>query len=60
METIIKQAEEIKLRAQDTAKRLYDEYKPLKVEVDRLRREYLGLERLTDLHEEEPDLISPE
>ncbi|XP_034253312.1 zinc finger C4H2 domain-containing protein [Thrips palmi] len=60
METVIKQAEESRNRALDTAKRIHDDYRPLKHDVDRLRREYLGLDRLPDLHEEEGDLISPD
>lgn len=60
METVIKQAEESRNRALDTAKRIHDDYRPLKHDIDRLRREYLGLDRLPDLHEEEGDLISSE
>ncbi|KAK3918180.1 Zinc finger C4H2 domain-containing protein [Frankliniella fusca] len=60
METVIKQAEESRNRALDTAKRIHDDYRPLKHDVDRLRREYLGLDRLPDLHEEEADLITPD
>ncbi|XP_063234828.1 zinc finger C4H2 domain-containing protein isoform X2 [Bacillus rossius redtenbacheri] len=60
METVIKQAEEARNRALDTAKRVHEEYRPLKMDVDRLRRDYLGLDRLPDLHEEERDLITPD
>jgi hypothetical protein len=60
MENVIKQAEESRNRALDTAKRIHEEYRPLKLDIDRMRREYLGLERLPELHEEEGDLITPE
>lgn len=60
METVIKQAEESRNRALDTAKRVHEDYRPLKHDIDRLRREYLGLDRLPELHEEEGDLISSE
>ncbi|XP_071439794.1 zinc finger C4H2 domain-containing protein [Hetaerina americana] len=60
MENVIKQAEESRNRALETAKRLHDEYRPLKHDIDRMRREYLGLERLPELHEEEADLITPD
>lgn len=60
METVIKQSEQARNRALDTAKRLHAEYGPIKAEVDRLRQSCLGLERLPELHEEEPGLITPE
>lgn len=60
MEGVIKNAEEGRLRSVNTAARLHEEYLPLKSEVDRLRRECLGLERLPDLHEEEGCNIPPE
>ncbi|XP_049845843.1 zinc finger C4H2 domain-containing protein isoform X2 [Schistocerca gregaria] len=60
MENVIKQSEECRNRALDTAKRIHEEYRPLKLEIDRMRREYLGLERLPELHEEEGDLITPD
>lgn len=60
IENVIKQAEESRNRSLDTAKRIHEEYRPLKLDVDRMRREYLGLERLPELHEEEGDLITPE
>lgn len=60
MESVIKQAEENRLRALNVANRLHEEYVPLKVEVDHMRREYLGLERLPELHEEEGTVITPE
>lgn len=60
MEGVIKNSEENRARALNTANRIHDEYKPLKAEIDRLRRDCLGLERLPDLHEEEGTLISAE
>ncbi|GLH10225.1 Zinc finger C4H2 domain-containing protein [Gryllus bimaculatus] len=60
MENVIKQSEESRNRALDTAKRIHEEYRPLKLDIDRMRRDYLGLERLPELHEEEGDLITPD
>lgn len=60
MEGVIKQAEESRVRSMNTASRLHEEYLPLKAEVDRLRRECLGIERLPELHEEEGSIITPE
>jgi len=58
METTIKQAEEERSRSLDAAKQLYEDYRPLKDEVDGLRGR-LGLEPLTDVNEEE-DKITPQ
>ncbi|KAH3829589.1 hypothetical protein DPMN_102815 [Dreissena polymorpha] len=58
METTIKQAEEERNRSLENAKLLYDDYKPLKDEVDLMRRR-IGLEPLLDVHDEE-EKISPE
>lgn len=60
METVIKQAEENRIRSINMANRVHEEYVPLKTEVDSMRRDYLGLERLPELHEEEGTIISPE
>lgn len=60
MEGVIKHAEESRVRAISNASRLHEEYLPLKQEVNRLRRECLGLERLPELHEEEGVHISAE
>lgn len=60
METVIKQAEENRQRSNSLANRFHEEYQPLKGEIDGMRREYLGLERLPDLHEEEGSAIPPE
>lgn len=60
MEGVIKNSEENRVRALNTANRIHEEYKPLKAEVDRLRRDCLGLDRLPDLHEEEGSLIAAE
>lgn len=60
MEGVIKNGEESRIRSMSSAARLHEEYLPLKSEVDRLRRDCLGLERLPDLHEEEGSNITPE
>ncbi|KAG5675431.1 hypothetical protein PVAND_005336 [Polypedilum vanderplanki] len=60
METVIKQAEENRQRSIGMANRLHEEFAPLKTEIDTMRREYLGLERLPELHEEEGSIIAPE
>lgn len=60
METVIKQAEENRQRSSGMANRFHEEYIPLKQEIDGLRRDYLGLDRLPDLHEEEGSIITPE
>lgn len=60
MEGVIKQAEESRSRSMSAAVRLHEEYIPLKGEIDRLRRECLGLERLPELHKEEGSTITSE
>lgn len=60
METVIKQSEENRARSLSMANRVHEEYLPLKSEIDHMRREYLGLDRLPDLHEEEGNTITPE
>ncbi|XP_072932407.1 zinc finger C4H2 domain-containing protein isoform X3 [Epargyreus clarus] len=60
METVIKQTEESMGRKLSTASRLHEDYRPLKAEVDLLRRQCLGLDRLPDLHEEEGSPITPD
>lgn len=60
MENVIKKAEEAKNRSIERAKRIYEDYRPLKDDIDRMRRIYLGMENLPELHEEEKDLIPPE
>uniref|UniRef100_A0A6M2DKK7 Putative zinc finger c4h2 domain-containing protein-like isoform x2 n=1 Tax=Xenopsylla cheopis TaxID=163159 RepID=A0A6M2DKK7_XENCH len=60
METVIKQAEESRARSVGLANRLHEDYRPLKSEVDHMRREYLGLDRLPELHEEEGSIITPD
>lgn len=60
METVIKQAEENRGRSLNIANRIHEEYVPLKGEIDHMRREYLGLNPLPDLHEEEGSIISAE
>ena len=53
METVMKQAEEAKRQASDSARRIIDDYGPLKQEVDLMRVELLGLEKLPDVSAEE-------
>lgn len=60
METVIKQTEESMSRKLSAASRLHEDYRPLKAEVDLLRRQCLGLERLPELHEEEGSPVTPE
>lgn len=60
METVIKQAEENRNRSINIANRVHEEYMPLKTEIDHMRREYLGLNPLPELHEEEGSVISAE
>ncbi|GLV43930.1 uncharacterized protein CBL_12774 [Carabus blaptoides fortunei] len=60
MEGVIKNSEESRVRALNTATRIHEEYRPLKAEIDRLRRDCLGLERLPELHEEEGSIITPD
>lgn len=59
MENAIKKAEETRTLALEKAKRKHEEYQTLKFELDRLRQDALGLDRLPELHEEK-DLIKPE
>lgn len=58
METTIKQAEEERNRSLESAKQLYDDYKPMKEEVDMLRSR-IGQPPLPDLNEEE-DKLTPQ
>nr|CAG4642160.1 EOG090X0H8R [Eurycercus lamellatus] len=59
MESVIKQAEDARNKAVEVARHLYNEYRPMKAEVDRTRRECLGLDVLPDLQEEEGSHIPP-
>nr|CAG4638825.1 EOG090X0H8R [Cyclestheria hislopi] len=59
METVIKQAEEARNKAIEVARHLHNEYRPMKADVDRTRRECLGLDVLPDLLEEEGANIPP-
>lgn len=60
METVIKQAEENRSRSLTVANKIHEEYLPLKNEIDHMRREYLGLSPIPDLHEEEGSIITAE
>ena len=57
METTIKQAEEDRNRSLESAKRMYEEYRPLKEDIDRLRNN-IGLDRLPDVTEDDPKLTT--
>lgn len=60
MESVIKHAEEARNRARESAKIIHNnDYQPLKHDIDRMRRDYLGLDRLPELYEIESD-ITPE
>lgn len=52
MENTIKQSEAERERGFDIIRRLHDDYKPLRMEVDRMRLS-LGLEQLPAMEEEE-------
>lgn len=49
METVMKQAEESKRSAGENARRIIEDYAPLKHDVDLMRTELLGLEKLPEL-----------
>eukprot|EP00096_Caligus_rogercresseyi_P002165 TRINITY_DN1411_c0_g2_i2.p1 TRINITY_DN1411_c0_g2~~TRINITY_DN1411_c0_g2_i2.p1 ORF type:complete len:216 (+),score=101.74 TRINITY_DN1411_c0_g2_i2:89-736(+) len=49
METVMKQAEEARRGSQESARRIYEDYGPLKQDVDLMRTELLGLDKLPDL-----------
>ena len=57
METTIKQAEEERNRCIESVKHLYEDYRPLKEDVDGLRNK-IGLDTLPELQEEE-DKLTP-
>ena len=52
------QAEESKRNTIDSARRLAEDYRPLKHEVDLMRTELLGLEKLPELPNEEKEKMS--
>lgn len=57
METTIKQAEEERSRSLESVKHLYEDYRPLKEEMDGLRAK-IGLDNLPELQEDE-DKLTP-
>ena len=57
METTIKQAEEERNRCIESVKHLYEDYRPLKEDVDGLRNK-IGLDTLPELQEQE-DKLTP-
>ena len=58
MESTIKQSEEDRNRSLEGAKRLYEDYKCMKEQVD-IMRSKIGLEKLSDITDEE-EHITPE
>ena len=58
METVIKQAEESKRNSMESARRLYDDYRPLKHDVDLMRTELLGLDKLPELPNEDKEKMA--
>ena len=54
----LKKAEESKRNTIDSARRLAEDYRPLKHEVDLMRTELLGLEKLPELPNEEKEKMS--
>ncbi|XP_076038811.1 zinc finger C4H2 domain-containing protein [Oratosquilla oratoria] len=53
MESIIKAAEDVRNKSLEHARRLYDEYRPLKQEVSRLASQHLGMDNLPNLTPED-------
>ena len=51
METTVKQAEEERNRTLENAKRLYEEYRPIKDQLDMMRAS-IGLESLPNMKED--------
>ncbi|KAK2715720.1 hypothetical protein QYM36_010333 [Artemia franciscana] len=60
IELVIKQTDENRGRAADRVRRLMEDYRPLKMEVDRLRRDCLGLESLPEIESEALSDIAPQ
>lgn len=58
METTIKQAEEDRNRCLENAKKMYEEFKPLKDDIDHMRS-LMGMEKLPSLNEDE-EKLTPE
>ncbi|CAB4065068.1 Zinc finger C4H2 domain-containing protein [Lepeophtheirus salmonis] len=58
METVMKQAEEARRGSQESARRIYEDYGPLKQDVDLMRTELLGLEKLPDLLTDSKDKLT--
>jgi len=55
LESIIKQSEESRKTAQESARKLLSEYVPLKQDINRMRTDLLDLEKLPEISEEERD-----
>ena len=57
METVMKQAEEAKRQSHESARRILNDYGPLKQDVDLMRTEFLGLEKLPDISQEDKERL---
>ena len=57
METVMKQAEEAKRQSHESARRILDDYGPLKHDVDLMRTELLGLEKLPEIQQEDRERL---
>ena len=57
METVMKQAEEAKRLSGHSARRILEDYTPLKHNVNLMRTELLGLEKLPELPQEDRDRL---
>ena len=53
----MKQAEEAKRQSHDSARRILEDYGPLKHEVDLMRTELLGLEKLPEFATDEKEKL---
>ena len=57
METVMKQAEEAKRQSGESARRILEDYAPLKHDVDLMRTELLGLDKLPELPQEDRERL---
>ena len=57
METILKQSDESRRAAQENARKLLNDYIPLKQDVNRMRTELLDLDKLPDLPDDDKDRL---
>ena len=57
METVMKQPEEAKRQSHESARRILEDYGPLKHDVDLMRTELLGLEKLPEIQQDERERL---